>query len=596
MSRFPAYSYTGFFSGCHSFALEAVSIPKTNTVHSISGSLGLVKHPEKQEILHVAMRKTIPTAVSILAATIALTPQLCRADAQIQSSRFTSNTDLGTTTFHWDILLKPGPGGNYNVQLFLQDLNHPGQYITVNPGPAVVLNLFPDSDNTGTFTANLPVGHYGNGKAVLFAAGSNYAAAMPDIPLSGMDTTITTTQIRVTKPEIIAYPSSVKTETDGKEHIPFYIKEPAGTTTIPGGGFWAMAKGTGGFMQLWVPEKDFRPSGDTNDNYMVYTGEFSVAPPSGPGLYNVNIGLFDSAWAKLDWLYPGIDYETGNWVVKAEPSRYPSIADALSRKNGLLAIGGNYGNAIATMHTSDNSSANYFKLLRSLGMTFIRTNYDPDAYLSDSIYREKVDQIVQNQLEARLVPIIAPQTMPAASGGHDPVSQLIAVNTLVAKTYKGLPVVIDILNEPHNYASWGLWKKDAVEVLQSVKAANPSAVTIVGFEGYSEDGRAAAKDPISPSLVTYYAMHSYHTPPAEVPSRIGNLINVILEEWHNTNPDMARAIASTPFVGEAAWAWTTPGQDAIPLVKEVDGAALELTDDGNIINNWQQAWAKGSGN
>ena len=131
-------------------------------------------------------------------------------------------------------------------------------------------------------------------------------------------------------------------------------------------------------------------------------------------------------------------------------------------------------------------------------------------------------------------------------------------------------------------------------VLQAVKAANPQAVTIVGFEGYSEDGRAASKDPIAPSLVTYYAMHSYHTSAADLPGRIGSLNNVILEEWHSASPDFARAIASTPFVGESAWAWTTPGQDSIPLVKSVDGAVLVLTDDGAAIDAWQQGWAKGS--
>ena len=515
------------------------------------------------------------------------------ADAQIASAHFSSTTDMATTTINWDIVLKPGLGGNYNIQMFLQDLKHPGQYVTVNPGINTLLNLFPDTDNKGSFTVNLPVGHYGNGKAVLFAANTNYASSLPDIQVTGLDITVTTDRVRITKPEIDVYPSMAALSADGKEHIPFYVKEPAGTSTITGGGYWAMAKGSGGFSQVWVSAKEFQPVGAPDDNYLVYKGDFALTVPKAVGLYNVNIGLFDSAWAKLDWLYPGVDFETGHWVVKADPSRYPSISDAFSKKSGLFAIGGNFGNAIASIHTADNTSADYFKLLHSLGMTFIRTNFDPDTYLSDNIYREKVDQIVQNQLEARMVPIIAPQSLPAASGSKTALDQLTAVDTMVARAYKGMPVVIDILNEPHTYSSWAAWKADATVVLKAVKAVNPDATTIVGFEGYSEDGRAAAKDPISPSLVTYYAMHSYHTPPAQVASRIGPLTNVILEEWHSTSPDMAHAIASAPFVGEAAWAWTTPGQDGIPLVKSVNGAQLDLTDDGATINNWQQAWAKG---
>jgi len=518
------------------------------------------------------------------------------ADAQIASAHFSSTTDLGTTTINWDIVLKPGSGGNYNIQMFLEDLKHPGQYVTLNPGIDTLLNLFPDTDNKGSFSVNLPIGHYGNGKAVLFAANSNYASSLPDIAVSGLDINVTTDHIRITKPEIDVYPSMAALTPDGKEHIPFYVKEPAGTSTITGNGYWAMAKGSGGFSQVLVSAKSFQPVGEADDNYLVYKGDFVLTVPKEVGLYNVNIGLFDSAWGKLDWLYPGVDFETGNWVVKADPARYPSITEAFSRKSGLFAIGGNFGNAIASIHTADNTSADYFKLLHSLGMNFMRTNFDPDSYLSNSIYREKVDQIVQNQLEARIVPIICPQTLPSPSGANSALAQLTTVDTMVAKAYKGMPVVIDILNEPHTYTTWSAWKADATVVLKAVKAVNPDATTIVGFEGYSEDGRAAAKDPISPSLVTYYAMHSYHTTPAEVPSRIGTLTNVILEEWHSSSPEMARAIASTPFVGEAAWAWTTPGQDAIPLVKSVNGAQLDLTDDGTTINNWQQAWAKGSRN
>jgi len=57
-------------------------------------------------------------------------------------------------------------------------------------------------------------------------------------------------------------------------------------------------------------------------------------------------------------------------------------------------------------------------------------------------------------------------------------------------------------------------------------------------------------------------------------------------------PRFRHAIAATPFVAEAAWAWTTPGQDSIPLVKSVNGAELELTEDGAAIEGWQESWLK----
>jgi len=239
----------------------------------------------------LAIHAKILAYLAAFLAFVTLSARVCQADVQIQSAVFSTTTDLGATTFNWDIALKPGPGGNFNIQLFLQDLSHPGQYITVNPGLGTVLELFPDSDNRGSFTVNLPVGHYGNGKAVLFAAASNYMAALPDIPVSGLDTKVTTSQIRVTKPEIDVDSSKVQVGADGKEHIPFAVKEPAGAAAVKGGGYWAMAKGTGGFSQIFLDAKNFKPSGNANDNYLVYSGEFAVASPGAAGLYNVNIGL-----------------------------------------------------------------------------------------------------------------------------------------------------------------------------------------------------------------------------------------------------------------------------------------------------------------
>lgn len=517
----------------------------------------------------------------------------CFADTTIQSARFSASQDLGTTTVSWEITVKPGEGGNFNIQLFLKDLDHPGQYAAVNPGIGTVLSLFPDNDNRGSFSVRLPVGHYGDGRAILFVAGTNYATALPDLETSGLDIVVKTVQVRVTAEEIEANSAAVQEGGDNKEHIPFVVKEPAGTVLVPGGGYWAMVKGTGGFDQVWIDSKKFRPSGDPNDDYMVFDGEFTVPIPAHPGLYGLNVGLFDTGWKQLSWLYPGVEYEFGNWVVKASPDHYPAVADAFGKRAGIFAIGGNFGNAIATIGSADNTSADYFRLLRSRGMTFLRTNYDPDSYLRSSLYREKVDQIVQNQLEARLAPILAPQDLPSASQGKDQLTQLIAVDSMVASAYKGMPVAIDILNEPHGYKTWSAWKRDATAVLQAVRAVNPQAVTIVGFEGYSEDGREAAKDPIDPGLVTFYALHSYHASAAELPARIGNLSNVLLEEWHNGDPDFAQAIQSTHFAGESAWAWTTPGQDSIPLIKSVDGAVLTFTEDGAAIDSWQHSWAKG---
>ncbi|BDI30981.1 hypothetical protein CCAX7_30320 [Capsulimonas corticalis] len=533
------------------------------------------------------------------AAPLALTAP-ARAATTLVSPSLQASVDLSEVTFTYKLATAAGSdGGNVNIQIFLQNLDT-GKYVTLSPrevnGTPIKIPLLPDgSDNTGTFQVTAPIGRYGGGKVVLFAEGSSFTKPVATFTVPPMNFTVKTDAVRVTAPTLTVDMQAVQAPaTDGKLHVPYTVKYPANFTNTKNV-FWVMIKGKGVFKQQYAKMTQAVHKTEKGDEFEQINGEFIVDMPAQPGVYNANLGLFDANWKMYQWVYPGVDFDQGDWVVRADPSHYPNITHALTPGKAPFFLGGNYGNAIATIGSAANDTPTFFKLLRAeAGLTVLRTNFDPERYEAETLYRKKVSQIVENMLSAGVVPCLSPQDMPPGASLEERAAKLEVVDKRMATDFAGKPVIFDVLNEPHEYTTWAQWKPVAVSLARAVKAANPKAFVVVESEGFAEDMSAASESPIGEGLVDLYGWHSYHASLAELPKKAGHGIPVWLEEYHNTGAAFHAELPKIPNLkGLAAWAWTTPGQDGLPLVKSVNGAELTLSASGEKIAAYYRHWRDG---
>ena len=229
------------------------------------------------------------------------------------------------------------------------------------------------------------------------------------------------------------------------------------------------------------------------------------------------------------------------------------------------------------------------KLLRALGILTLRFNYDPNQYLASAVYQHRVDQIVQNMWLANITPCIAPQWVP--NGGA---AELLALNQLVTTKYKGLPIWLDICNEPSPYPTWAAWKPVAQSIAVAMIAIDANAAIVCPLEGYSKDANAASADPLPDGLVKYYGWHPYlDASQLKAAAGPGNL-----KLWAQESKDGSMAFNAAlqglaNVYGYGAWAWTTPGDDSIPLVLSVNGAMLNLDAVGQALIGYYATWNAG---
>ena len=516
----------------------------------------------------------------------------------IPSPQFSATVDLSTVTVSYDLTTAPGSdAANVNLQMWLQRKDVPGQWLNIGPPIDTVLSIFPNGlVNKGQWKIVLPVGVYGAGKFDLFQSGTNFGNAVFEGGVSDMNFEVKTAQLRVTAPTLTLFPENM-TVSATSVSLPYCVKLPKNWLTANAytdGGFWAMIKGSGGFKQDWVPLNTdaLKHNTDPLDDYDRVDGVFVAPAPTVSGIYNYNAGLFRNSWGTaLVWLYPGVDFEIGDWVVACPPANYPKIADALLPVPGLpFALGGDYGNSVAWTSYPENDTPGFFGLLKANGLKVLRFNFNPNRFRDESLYRHVVQQIAENMLSAGVIPCLAPQEMPT---GADPEGDLVKISQAMATLFLGKPVILDVLNEPHGYGTWAAWKPVAQRCCQAIRAIAPQAFITVGFENYSEDGRAANADPLPTGLVDLYGLHSYHNAPSELAAKAGTL-PVALWEYHDTSEEFHAALASiTSLKLIAAWAWTTKGQDQIALLDSVTGAVLSPNADGAAILGFYATWLQG---
>jgi hypothetical protein len=552
--------------------------------------------------------------------------------------RVSAAADLADVTFTYNI--KPANrSANAGIQIYAHRDDPAGenQWEQIAPkgddGGPLVLKLYKGLTATGTFTLPLPAGKYGAYRLILFKSADGKSvdygkpifdtADTPDVvPNPNLHLTVATSQSRVTKPTLIVGRPEVTERGTGKFEvtIPGSVRLPVGFTG-PDTGFNVMAKGTGGYSQVWAPVKDAKPSGDENDAYKTIPVLFRINDVK-PGVWNVQFGLFHANWGDpIEWLWPGSDFEAGGdaWVKKAPADGMPPrvrvkaghfvnasghaqpLVDGPAAKAAKFVRGGNYGNAITWTAFPEFNTPGYFVLLRDMGCRFIRFNFNPDRYAGEALYQHAVDQVVQNILSAGIYPLISPQDLPKGPSRSIRVTRGLAVVRLMARKYAGQSVWLEICNEPKDFKTWTEWKPVAEKYVREIREIDPNAFVVVPFEGWSKDGRGAAKSPITSVAVDLYDGHAYLSPGETITNfapAIKAGLPVLIGEYGGNDPEYLRSIdrklQSLPdLIAAAPWAFTVKGQDSLPLIEDGKSAELKYTPAGAAIAADYEAWDAG---
>lgn len=567
-----------------------------------------------------------------------------RAQAQAQALELkqlslAASVDLGEVTVAYRITPR-NRSVNAGLQVFArrEDPAAQGQFELIAPttadGKPLILHLFRDQEATGSFKVPLKKGSYGPVRLILFRSPDGKSldynqvlydtARDPAAPRLALDVTVRTEQKRVVAPMLAPARVSLAEAAGGAAAVTVSteVRLPA-SYKAEGGGFWVMAKGSGGFVQVWAGADQARPGGDPLDNYQSIPITLKL-PPLREGLWNVELGLFRHNFGDpLQWVYPGVDFEVGGdrWVVRAPAGRipprlrvrnarferldgtphnfYPDHPAALS---GVKFVrGGNYGNAILWTLRPALNNPGYFTLLKDLGCRWMRFNFNPDRYLGEPVYQHAVDQVVENIWAAGLYPVVSPQNLPQGASRDEQAEKGLAVVRALAARYKGKSAWLQICNEPHEFKTWAEWKPVATRYVKAIREIDPEAFVVVPFEDFSKDGRGAAKDPIRDVRVDLYDGHAY-VGPEQVSTLFGPAITaglpVMLGEYGGGGPYLKQIHTALQSLSPAPlavgpWAFTIAGQDSLPLIADGSTAELRFTEAGQAVASDFELWLGG---
>jgi hypothetical protein len=561
-----------------------------------------------------------------------------QGNSQLALSRLalTAKADLSQVTFTYHMTPVAG-NADVGIQIFAnrEDVKSESKWEGIFPldsaGKPLIIQLYEGLDNTGSFTVTLPKGVYGATRLILFAAPNknvdlsktlydtkNDANAHLDLHL-----TVASAEKRVTAPILVMSP---KTET-ADEGNGAYTATFTGVVKTPQdyhpqeNGFYVMAKSPAGFAQNWVSMKNAEPSGDPADNYLKIPVQFTVKGVKA-GLWNMQFGLFKYTWGDaLHWVYPGVDFAVGDWVQRAPADHIPPRLRLRNNRFETLdgkpydfyagkpaaveavsfVRGGNYGNAIGWTILPEYNRPGYFALLKQMGCHFMRIAFNPERFMDEPVYRQAVDQIVQNIWAAGLYPVIGPQGLMKAATLQEQVDKSVKLVELMTRQYKGKSVWLEVCNEPYEVAEWAKWKPIVTRMVRTARAIDPDAFLIAPLEGWGKDGRAAAKDPIRDVHVDMYDAHAY-IQPEDVARVYGDDVKAGLplyigeyggnDATYLSRMDMALQNLHG-LVAAAPWAFTKSGQDGLPLIADGSSTTLKYTQAGQQIATDYALWDEG---
>lgn len=585
----------------------------------------------------------LPAAALFLIAGLAV---LCPRAAQAQESgglkltamSIKASADMADVTISYAFDAS-NRSANAALQIYAHrdDITDQDKWETINPsnpdGQPLILHIYRGLVAKGSFTVKLPRGKYGACRLLLFGSPDGKSIDFRDVLYDSsndparshlnLDLTVSSSNSRILKPTLVAgIPEVVSRGIDRYEVIiPATVKVPAqyaGSDT----GFWAMAKSAAGFSQVFAPLKEAHASSDPADPYKLIPITFRINNLSA-GVSTFDYGLFHESWGdpiQWDWHAADIEAGGGSWVQPAPQDFLPprlrviggrfvttsgALYDFYAKSPAAQAVsfvrGGDYGNAICWDTFPQLDTPGYFVLLRDMGCRFIRFNFNPDRYAGEPLYQHAVDQVVQNILSAGLYPIISPQDLPAADTVSLRVIRGLAVVRAMARKYAGQSVWLEICNEPKEFATWEEWKPVAEQYVREIRQIDPDALVIVPFEAYSKDGRGAARDPITSTPVDLYDGHAY-LDPADIQTNFKPAIDaglpLIIGEYGGDTPEYLHAVDRAlqslhGLLAAAPWAFTIPGQDSLPLIKDGSTAQLVYTPAGEAIAHDYARWDAG---
>ena len=497
-------------------------------------------------------------------------------------------------------------------------------------------SLFSGETQTFNFdVSTFDVGKYDSFRFIFF---TNHWTVLADQMAENVSFEILTKQKRVKAPFVEILSDKIQDPApDGKLHIPYVIKMPAKTFTTWGGWF-LLAKGGALFQQPWIPYakksgSDVLPDGATKvadgpDPYWYSEGELIFDYPVGSGVYNIQFGLFDYNWKLQNWLWPGINIQVGGdaWVTKCPESKLPprlrvangqlvtldgsifNIYEGTTGANAIKAIrGGNYGNQYLWSEAPDYNRTGYFSSLKFIGHKFLRFLFNPDKYMADKIYRNRVQDTIGKILSAGCHVIVGPQHLPTGNDLYDKSQLFYKLIELMANHWKGLPVWVCITNEPNDIGDWSLCKPILEKAATIYRSIDPNAFLICPTSKWSKENTTPeSNDLIDSQLVDAYAYHAYNDAASVIPNLkpiLDKGVAVFVEEygcgdveWQKSiNIEMQKLSKLYPnFIGFATWAWTRAGEDACPMVEDGNLANIKLTAVGQMQAKDMKVWDSGN--
>ena len=494
------------------------------------------------------------------------------------------------------------------------------------------------SGETQTFNFDIStfdVGKYDSFRFIFF---TNHWTVLADQMAENVSFEITTKQKRVKSPFVEILVDKIQDPgSDGKLHIPYVIKMPPKTFTTWGGWF-LLGKGGSLFQQPWIAYakkngSDVLPDGATKvadgpDPYWYSEGELIFDYPSVSGIHNLQFGLFDYNWKLQNWVWPGINIQVGgdSWVTKCPDSKLPprlrvsngqlvkldgtayNIYEGTTGANAITAIrGGNYGNQYLWSESPDYNRIGYFGSLKYLGHKFLRLLFNPDKYIADHIYRNRIQDTIGKMLTAGCHVIAGPQHIPTGNDLYEKSESFYKLVELMANNWKGMPVWVSITNEPNDIGDWSLCKPILEKASTIYRSIDADAFIICPTSKWSKENTTPeANNLIDSGLVDAYAYHAYNNANDVFPNLkplLDTGVAVIVEEYgcgdvewqKGINIEIQKLSRLYPnLVAFATWAWTRMGEDACPMVEDGNLANVKLTATGQMQAKDLQTWDSGN--
>ena len=285
-----------------------------------------------------------------------------------------------------------------------------------------------------------------------------------------------------------------------------------------------------------------------------------------------------------------------------------NVYEGTTGANAITAIrGGNYGNQYLWSESPDYNRIGYFGSLKYLGHKFLRLLFNPDKYIADQIYRNRIQDTIGKMLTAGCHVIAGPQHIPTGNDLYEKSESFYKLVELMANNWKGMPVWVSITNEPNDIGDWSLCKPILEKASTIYRSIDADAFIICPTSKWSKENTTPeANNLIDSGLVDAYAYHAYNNANEVFPNLkpiLDKGVAVIVEEYgcgdvewqKGINIEIEKLSKLYPnLIAFATWAWTRMGEDACPMVEDGNLANVKLTATGQMQAKDMKTWDSGN--